>query len=122
MPASELGPWEPLDVDAVVARFDGAPFRWWISGGRALELHLGRTWRSHDDTDIGVVRTDTAAIHSYLSDWDLHVAASGSLTPWQGEMLDESKAQNNVWCRADSGGPWILDLLIGDGNRQDWIY
>src|SRR6185295_596833 len=80
MAAAELGPWRPMPLNSVVAVFDGAPFRWWISGGLALELHLGRSWRTHDDTDIGVVRADVPRLASVLHSWDIRVAAAGQLT------------------------------------------
>ena len=35
------------------ALFAEAPFRWWISGGHALELHIGESWRSREDLDGG---------------------------------------------------------------------
>jgi hypothetical protein len=65
----------------VVEVFAPAAFRWWISGGHALDLHLGRTWRSHEDTDVGVVRHDLRSVFTFLAGWDLHVAAAGHLTP-----------------------------------------
>jgi len=61
-----------------------APFRWWMGGGRALQLHLGRTWRDHADTDIGILRPDVGALGLVLDEWDLHVAAAGRLTAWRG--------------------------------------
>jgi len=122
MAAAELGPWEPLDLEAVVEVFAPAAFRWWISGGHALELHLGRTWRSHYDTDVGVVRRDLGSVYSLLSGWDLHVAAAGQLTPWHGEPLAEARHQNNVWCRRTRGRPWALDMTIGEGSDDSWIY
>lgn len=122
MRASELGPWEPLGLESVVEIFASAPFRWWVSGGRALDLHLGRTWRDHEDTDVGVLRGDLGAVHRVLSHWDLHVAAAGQLTRWRGEPLDVTQDQNNVWCRLTTGGPWVLDLTIGEGSEASWIY
>jgi hypothetical protein len=56
--APELGRWEPLSVNAILDTFGVTPFRWWFSGGRALKLHVGRSWRDHEDTDIGVVPTN----------------------------------------------------------------
>jgi hypothetical protein len=50
------------------------------------------------------------------------VAAAGCLTPWRGEPLDPALHQNNVWCRGTPGGPWALDLTIGDGSRAAWVY
>ena len=122
MVVAELGPWAPLDVEAVVAKFSTASFRWWISGGRALDLHLGHGWRSHDDTDVGVARRDLDAVHSFLSDWELHIAAAGRLAPWRGEVLEGAKEQNNLWCRLTPDGPWVLDITIGDGTDENWVY
>ena len=122
MTASEFGPWEPLGIDAVVEVFSSAPFRWWVSGGHALDLHLGRTWRRHEDTDVGVVRRDLGSVHALLSHWDLHVAAAGHLTPWGGEPLEGARHQNDVWCRPAPDGPWVLDVTIGEGSDQCWIY
>ncbi len=124
MTADDLGTWEPLDLTEVVALFDGADFRWWISGGHALELHLGRRWRDHDDIDVGVVRSDAVVVHRWLSTagWDLWLAAAGRLTPWHGSALDAGRSHNNVWVRRPGGGPWNLDLTIGEGDRRMWRY
>lgn len=122
MSSSDLGSWQPLDLPATVELFSAAQFRWWISGGRALELHLGRTWRTHEDTDVGVTRSDLNALPPILSGWDVHVAATGTLTRWDGQPLDARLHQNNLWCRRDPNGPWLLDVTIGDGNDDFWIY
>jgi hypothetical protein len=121
MPASELGPWEPLGLDSVVATFASAPFRWWVSGGHALDLHLGRTWRDHEDTDVGIVRSDLRALYAFLP-WELHVAAAGELLLWGGEPLEVARHQNNVWCRLRADGPWVLDVTISEGSDDSWIY
>lgn len=118
----DLGPWEPWPLDRVVAAFDRAPFRWWISGGHALELHLGRSWRVHADTDVGILRADAPAAHAFLSTLDLHLAAAGVLSPWDGRPLDAAAHENNVWGREQPGGPWVLDLTIGDGDDDRWRY
>ena len=122
MSTTRLGSWEPLGVGKVVELFNSAPFRWWISGGRALDLHLGRSWRRHEDTDVGIARHDLDSVHALLSGWDCHVAAAGRLAPWHGEPLDAALHQNNVWCRPAVGEPWVLDLTIGEGSEQRWIY
>jgi len=122
MAAPDLGTWTPLRLEAVIKRFSPAPFRWWISGGWALDLHLGRSWREHGDTDVGVVRSDLRLVYALLSDWNLHVAAAGHLTPWHGEPLDAALHENNVWCRFAPDNPWMLDVTIGDGSETRWIY
>lgn len=120
--AAEHGPWAPLDLDAVAKLFSAAPFRWWISGGLALDLHLGSTWCAHGDTDVGVVRQEAQAVHELLAGWDLHIAAAGQLTQWNGEPLDGDRQQNNVWCRPSPTEPWSLDITVGDGTDREWRY
>lgn len=122
MPRVDLGTWVPLDVEAVAIGFAAASFRWWVGGGLALELHLGRSWRQHGDTDVGIVRSDAGALHALLSGWDLHIAADGRLTPWRGQPLDPALHQNNVWCRAVPDGPWVLDVTVGGGSPMSWVY
>ena len=121
MAAPEFGPWEPMELASVVETFAPASFPWWISGGHALDLHLGRTWREHEDTDLGVGRRDLGPFRELLAGWDLHVAA-GQLTRWRGEPLELARDQNNVWCRVAAGGPWVLDVVIGEGSDEHWIY
>lgn len=122
MAAPELGPWEPLTLPDTMTLFSGATFRWWISGGLALELHLGQSWREHGDTDVGVARHDVAALWSVLPGWDIHVAAAGRLEPWTGGELRSELHQNNLWCRRRQTVPWSLDITIGEGDAATWIY
>lgn len=122
MSAGEFGRWEPLSVAATIETFRAAPFRWWLSGGRALELHLGRSWRDHADTDVGVIRRDAARILPVLDGWDIHIAAAGRLAPWTGEGLEAALHQNNLWCRRHADGPWLVDVTIGEGDDEVWIY
>ena len=79
--ADQLGPWSPHSVAAVHEVFRSAPFRWFIAGGdsHALELALGRAWRSHDDLDVGVCPKDPGHLHRHLSDRDLRVGRRGRL-------------------------------------------
>ena len=93
---SGLGRWEPLSVTDTVDHFRDAPFRWWVSGGRALELYLGRSWRRHDDTDVGITRGDAPALPPVLAGWDIQVAAGDRLYPWDGGELSGRLNQNNL--------------------------
>jgi hypothetical protein len=105
-----------------VALFGAAPFRWWLCGGIALELHAGRAWRRHADTDVGIIRHDAGAIHGWLDGWVMAVAARRELTPWRGEPLEQRLGQNNVWLKRASDAPWTLDLTVGEGDLDHWIY
>lgn len=114
--------WQPMSVQEAVAIFSDAPFRWWISGGYALELHLGRVWRTHDDVDVGVCRVDTPAVFRWLADWDLWIATAGRLLPWNGHLLEANQNTNNVWARSAPNAPWRFDLTVGSGTPDRWEY
>lgn len=119
---SSHGSWSPLAVEAAVDLFRPAEFRWWVAGGHALELHLGRSWRSHDDTDVSFCRADASAVFELLDGWDLQVAAAGVLSPWSGRPLKAEAHENNLWARPSPDAPWALDMTISDGNDDRWIY
>ena len=93
-----------------------------MSGGLALELHVGRSGRDHDDIDVGGIRRDVPALRSILSGWDVRVAAAGRLMAWSGDALEDGLHQNNLWCRRATAGPWQLDVTIGEGDDGRWIY
>lgn len=111
-----------MTVEDAVATFAGAPLRWWIAGGHALEMHAGRSWRDHDDIDVGVCRVEAGQLRTVLAGWDVHVAAAGELRPWHGESLDADRHENNLWCRQDPDGPWVLDVTVGEGDAGRWVY
>lgn len=111
-----------MPVDEAVGRFRSVSSRWWLSGGQALVAHLGRSWRDHADTDIGVCRTDVSGIVEALPGWDLQVAAAGVLSAWDGRPLVAEQSQNNLWCRPTPSSPWALDVTLGDGTEEDWVY
>jgi lincosamide nucleotidyltransferase A/C/D/E len=116
-----LGTWAPLGIADACAALAGFDRRWWIAGGHALELHARRSWRRHDDLDVGICRQDAPALRAHLVGWEISVAARGVLTEWDGHELSSEELENNLWCRRP-GGPWLLDVLIGDGDEQRWRY
>ncbi|MET0386857.1 MAG: hypothetical protein ABW321_12900 [Polyangiales bacterium] len=122
MSERDYGPWSPWSVDQLVARFKDAPFRWWVSGGHALALWLGHSWRSHGDLDLGLLRGDVALAAGRLPDCTLHVAAAGELSPFVGQPLTAAAHQNNVWARERASNHWVIDLTLGAGDDTRWIY
>lgn len=118
--SSPLDGWRPYPVHDLAPLFAGAPFRWWVSGGIALELHCGRTWRDHADTDIGVLRKDTAAVYEWMDGWELAVAAGGVLSTWSGRPLSEG--EHNIWARRSGERDWEIDFTVGAGTNDQWVY
>lgn len=104
--ATDLGDWQPLHPDSVAERLEGADFPWWIAGGWAIHLFVGRQTRSHSDLDVLVLRADHVQLRGHLADWDLHAAdPPGTLRPWSpAELLhDEVHASGVVPLRPHPG-------------------
>jgi hypothetical protein len=112
--ADVLGRWVPDRPEDVAEVFAKAEFPWWIAGGYAIELAVGRELRAHGDLDVLVLRRDQALVHELLTDWDLHVAdppGQGVLRPWRpGEVL--RPPLHDIWCRRASKAPWSVQLML----------
>lgn len=66
-----MGTWEPLTPAEVAGELRGLPCRWWIAGGWAIDLHLGRQSRAHADVDVLFLRADQLSVQRHLTGWDL---------------------------------------------------
>ena len=123
MPA-DIGEWQPLTVDAVTELLAGLDARWWIAGGWALDLHLGRQTRPHNDIDVLVLREDLPGVRERLRGWDLHAAdppGAGVLRPWpEDEVLPADL--HDVWCRPSPASPWALQLMVDDTVGGEWVF
>lgn len=119
------GPWRPLLVTEAADLFSRTDRRWWISGGHALRLHLGRTWREHADTDVAVLRQDCPVLVPWLealSGCSAWLAAAGTLSRYRGQELQAAHHENNIWLRRGEDGPWVLDLTVSHGSAASWQY
>ena len=117
--------WSPLSVDEIAALFDGISVPWWIAGGWALHLFVGRTTRAHEDIDVLVLRRDQLAVQMHLRDWSLFKTKQPHpphLAPWpESEFLE--LPINDVWARSDpEDGPWRFQLMLMEAEGDRWVY
>src|SRR5689334_12704830 len=99
-----LGRWQPWSPREVAALFAALPVPWWVAGGWAIDLFLGRQTREHEDIDIQVLRRDQHAVRALFGVWDMQAALppprdeSWAFRPWHlGDVLDV--AIHDIWCR-----------------------
>ncbi|MFA9428838.1 GNAT family N-acetyltransferase [Egicoccus sp. AB-alg2] len=117
----DLDDWQPLSPTQAAAVFAGASFPWWIAGGWALDLVVGRRTRRHDDLDVGVLRRDQAAVQRYLRGWELWAAdPPGTLRPWApGEWLPVGV--HDVWARRPGSASWRFQLHVNEADGPSWV-
>ncbi|WP_285664660.1 nucleotidyltransferase domain-containing protein [Actinorhabdospora filicis] len=114
---SIYGPWAAPDPAGAAALLAGAPFRWWVAGGWALDAFTGVS-RFHEDIDVVVLRRDLPAIREFFAGRHLWTAHAGAIRPLLPEWeLEEEREQ--LWLRDDAYSPWLLDVLLtpDDGER-----
>lgn len=118
--SDDLGAWEPISPRQVAGLFGGLTNPWWIAGGYAIELFLGRAIRSHGDIDVLLLRRDQQQIHQVLKDWDIQAAdPPGTLRPWQAEEWLPLGVQD-IWCRERSDGPWRVQVMLDEADGDEW--
>lgn len=111
--------WSPLSPAEVGTAMAGASFDWWLAGGYALELFVGRAWRAHDDIDILVLRPDLAAALDHFASWDIWLAdPPGHLRPLIPEDAD-TKA-HDIWLRQQAEAPWALQIMVDEAKDNLW--
>ena len=112
--------WSGLTPRDAVELLGSLDRPWWVAGGWAIDLFVGRETRAHGDLDIAMLRGDELALRDALPGWDIHVVDDGALKPWRFEPL--SRHQHQFWMRREAGGPWDLEILFEGHDASRWLY
>jgi hypothetical protein len=114
------GRWEPAPPGEVASIFAKTPCPWWVAGGYAIELAVGRPIREHGDIDVMVLRRDQLHVQRVLDGWEWWAAdPPGTLRPWaRGEALPVGV--HDVWCRPGPAGPWRIQVMLDESDGGDW--
>ena len=116
-----LWPWEPITPDDAAELLRGLRVPWWIAGGAAIDLFLGRPTRRHYDFDLAILRPDQLAFRRHLAGWDLCVASPDRhLEPWDGGALE--LPIERFWVRPKPGAPWWFDGHLEEVRDDRWVY
>src|SRR5437868_2447109 len=80
-------------IVAVATMMEGFPGPWFVSGGWAIDLFVGRVTREHEDREVGIFRQDQQALREHLSGRALFKAITGPdggewVTWAEGEALE----------------------------------
>ncbi|GAA1086497.1 nucleotidyltransferase domain-containing protein [Streptomyces javensis] len=116
-----FGRWDPASLSEVVARFSGLGSCWWVAGGCAIELAVGRRIRSHGDIDVLLLRRDQLMAQQALSGWQWWAAdPPGTLRPWASDEV-LSPGVHDIWCRAGADDCWRIQIMIDESRGQEWV-
>lgn len=111
---------EPLRLAA--EHMAGYPRAWFICGGWATDLLLGRQTRDHGDVDIAVFEDEQEALYRHLADWRLlghdDAVADDCQDQWDGRSLTPPA---HVHANTPSMAGTELDIQICPRIGDDWI-
>lgn len=109
--------WSPREAaERLTAAVPSA--RWAVAGGWAIDLHLGRTTRPHDDLEVSVLAAQVPAVLAAFAhpDWQWVVPADGRLHP-PGAAVDSH--QNWLWSPVEHA--FVLDVFRESHEADTWI-
>ncbi len=110
-----------LEPAAAADWFSNTSLPWWIAGGWALDLFIGRGIRAHNDLDVGVLRRDIGEILRVLAGWDVFEAHKGTLTRLPASARPRAGV-NGLWCRPAGAQEWHLELLLDESEGDFWVF
>jgi hypothetical protein len=98
---------------------EGAGFAWWVAGGWAIDIFLGRITRKHGDFEIAVDRSDQALVRRHFSRWRRSKVVPGEGTvAWLGsEFLQLPVHELHV-----SNGPVGIEVLLNEFENGYWTF
>lgn len=102
-------------IERVAALLRDLPCEWYVCGGWAVDLFLGRVTRAHKDIDLSIPRVRQLEVRDYLGarGWSFEKAHDGRLSPWEdGEVL--SLPFHAVWCRNGAHDPDFVELMLDE--------
>jgi hypothetical protein len=116
-----------LECWGVLAPRDAADFLsaarlpWWVAGGRALDIFLGKVTRVHKDLDIGIFRKDVASVLAALKGWEFFEAKDGALTRLVEGDVPRAEI-NSLWCKRANAAHWELELMLDECDGEFWVF
>ncbi|WP_161606344.1 nucleotidyltransferase domain-containing protein [Microlunatus speluncae] len=118
------GPSLPLPAPLVRAaeRFAGYDREWYVCGGWATDLLLGRQTRDHLDVDLVVWQHDQATLRSHLEGWQLlghdNAVAGDCPDQWDGRRLEPPA---HIHANTPTMAGTELDIQICELAGDEWV-
>ncbi len=113
--------WHPLLPEEIYELFKPLTIPWWIAGGWAIDLFLGKKTREHLDIDVQIIRKDQLIIQEFLDSWDLYKTNQPGLKPWKRDEFLQLGV-NSIWCRKIPETSWKMQILFLDSEGDEWFY
>jgi hypothetical protein len=108
--------WSPAEIARRLADVD-AP--WYVAGGWALDLFLGRQTRRHGDLEIAIPAAEFGAISSLFPGYVFDGVGQNCL--WPDASPEVLAATHQTWLRDPSSGTYVVDVMREPHEGPTWI-
>lgn len=115
-----LDQWQPLPVPEIQSAF-GDFDKWVLCGGRSIDWILGTATREHDDTDVGVFRSDVVPCLNLIERSRVYLCdPPGQLSAWDGTTIPPHV--HDIWITNKDRNHWAIQLMVYDDNADTVRY
>ncbi len=94
------------------------PAPYWIAGGWAVDMAVGRQTRAHKDVEIALARDDQRFLLQMPQLLKIEYMAKSTPHLWQGERLE--LPVHEIYCHFEDGN--TLEVLLNEFDGDDWVY
>jgi len=107
-------------IESLTQELAGFAPPWYVAGGWALDLFLGRVTRIHEDIDVEIARPDSLILQHHMNErgWRFLTPLHGQLEPWPPHMrLELPRHQAHA-----HRGEEFIDFMLTDTADGIWRY
>lgn len=108
--------WTPPEI---AQRLAGVTTPWYVAGGWALDLFLGRQTRRHGDLEIAIPAADFAEISGRFSGYVFDGVGQNQL--WEDATPEVLAATHQTWLRDPASGDYLVDVMREPHEGRTWI-
>ncbi|MEB7784250.1 nucleotidyltransferase domain-containing protein [Mammaliicoccus sciuri] len=92
---------------------------WFIAGGWALDLYVGKKTRHHEDIEIGIFRNDQLYLKNYFKGWKFKKVVNGQFYEWGDEFLELPIHEVYI---INKDTDVYIEILLNEFKNNEWIY
>jgi aminoglycoside-2''-adenylyltransferase len=114
----DIEAWQAWHPRVLADRLAGVGVPWYVAGGWAVDLHLGRQTREHEDLEIGVPRDGFEPVAGRFPELAFFVAGDGELMPATPPALDR---HHQTWALDPAADVWRFDVFREPHDGDTWV-
>jgi hypothetical protein len=116
--APGLDDWDAWRPEQAAVLLKNSTVDWYVAAGWAIDLHLGRETRPHEDLEVAIARADFPVWREELEPYDLYDVGAGRARRLRAG--DEPHPDfHQVWL--SEGGRWRMDTFLEERPDGDWV-